>query len=84
MSVRIARSIVFTAVAGALSLAGAGGAGSALAQSPAARLASPDGLANRCDAPVSETDVGRVQQHAGFVERGEAPPFDGLRVFLAR
>ncbi len=80
----IARSIVVAAVAGALALFGAGAAGNALAQSPAVRLASPDGLANRCDAPVSETDVGRADQHAGFVERGDAPPFDSLRIFLAR
>src|SRR5262245_1958837 len=59
--------------------------GSAVAQSPAVRLAGPSGLSNRYDPPVSETDVGRAdQQHAGWIERDEFPSFDGSRIILAR
>ena len=76
----------WTIVAAAIALHGVVAAGgSALAQSSALRLPGPDGLSNRYDPPLSETDVGRAdQQHAGWIERDEFPSFDGSRVILAR
>ena len=77
----IARWII---VAAAIALHGVV-SGSAFAQSSALRLPGPDGLSNRYDPPVSETDVGRAdQQHAGWIERDEFPSFDGSRIILAR
>ena len=79
----IARWII---VAAAIALHGVVVAsGTAVAQSSALRLAGPNGLSNRYDPPVSETDVGRAeQQHAGWIERDEFPAFDGSRVILVR
>jgi hypothetical protein len=83
MTSSIARWII---VAAAIALQGVVGAGgSAVAQSSALRLPGPDGLSNRYDPPVSETDIGRAdQQHAGWIKRDEFPAFDGSRVILVR
>lgn len=79
------RIIIVTAVAVALALPGLGAAGSAVAQPSAPRLGASERLANRCDAPVSETDV-RPADHprAGSLEPSEAAPFGLPRILLAR
>ena len=62
-----------------------GRGGCAAASSSVLPVATPDGPANRYDAPVSETDVGRADhQPAGWIELGEIPSIDSSRVLLAR
>jgi hypothetical protein len=85
MSGSSARFLVAMALAAAIALFGAGATGRAAASSSVLPIATPDGLANRYDAPVSETDVGRADhQPAGWIELGEIPSIDPSRVFLAR
>jgi hypothetical protein len=79
------RIIIVTAVAAALALLGLGAAGSAVAQSSAQRLGASERFANRCDAPVSETDVRPADhQRAGSLESSEAAPLGLPRILLAR
>ena len=74
MSSRIARVIMSMAVAAAIAPLGVGVIGSAAAHPSGIRLAAPDCLTNRSDAPVSETDA----RYAGRRERRQADPATGL------
>jgi hypothetical protein len=85
MSGSSARSLLAMAVAAAIALFGAGATGRAAGQPSGPGLAAPQGLANRCDPPVSETDVPPADdRRAEGTEQSEIPSFDPSRVFLAR
>jgi hypothetical protein len=85
MSGSSARFLVAMALAAAIALFNAGAIGRAVAESSVLPFAAPDGLGNRYDFPVSETDVERADhQHLGSIECDETPPIDPSRVFLAR